>query len=85
MSYFCEGVLNITGAQCSAIGESLVPSTTFSGSPYDGTMVTPPLQAATVALVFPTGDVPGSVPQFSNLPNCAVSAHSVCSFLYTIG
>lgn len=32
-----------------------------------------PLDAATVPLVFPTGSVPGAVPQFSNLPECAVS------------
>lgn len=32
-----------------------------------------PLDAATVPLVFPTGSVPGAVPHFSNLPECAVS------------
>lgn len=70
-----EGILNITNAQCSAIGEALVPVTTFSPASSAGSTVYSPLDAATVSLAFPTGNVPGSVPTFSNLPKCAVSFH----------
>ncbi len=67
------GILNITNAQCSAIGEALVPVTTFPPSSGTGATFSGPLEAATVSLVFPTGSVQGSVPSFSNLPDCAVS------------
>ena len=69
----CEGILNITNAQCSAIGEALVPATTISRAPGAGPTASSPLEAATVSLVFPTGNVKGSVPQFSNNPDCTVS------------
>ena len=70
-----EGILNITNAQCSAIGEALVPATTFPPASSTGGFFSGPLEAATVSLVFPTGNIPGSVPKFFNLPNCAVSNH----------
>lgn len=68
-----QAILNYTGAQCSPIGEALVPATTIIPTPSAGTNVVAPLQVATVPLVFPTGNVPGAVPKFSNLPACAVS------------
>lgn len=64
-------ILNYTGTQCSAVGEALVPSTTIPQSSSNGTGTVAPLQAATVPLVFPTGNVPGAVPPFSSLPECA--------------
>lgn len=60
----------------------MVPATTALSS--SGTDVIPPLQSATVPLVFPTGNVPGSVPQFSNLPLCAVSFLWLLSILDAI-
>ena len=63
-------VLNYTSSQCSAIGEALLPTATHSLT--NKTSLLPPLQVATVPHVFPTGNVQGSVPQFSNLPLCGV-------------
>lgn len=61
-------ILNITTPQCSAIGEVLVLETyiTPTASP------TAPLGVATVPLVFPTVNVAGFTPTFSDLPTCAV-------------
>lgn len=64
-------ILNYTNTQCSAIGEALVPATTVSPLSSASNNVNPPLQPATVPLAFPTENVPGSVPQFSNLSSCA--------------
>ena len=60
-------------AQCSAIEEALAPATAFPSVSSTDESFPGPLEAATVSLVFPMGNVLGSVPRFHNLPNCAVS------------